>query len=98
MSAVMKESQLSRPVAQFIATAKKLLIDGRWLAAASERTFEVKNPANGATIARAAEGDKVDIDAAGRAARRRSSRDPSSPAGAARWAWRFSTTAWPPGR
>jgi hypothetical protein len=57
-------------------------------AAASERTFEVKNPANGATIPRAAEGDKVDIDAAVRAARRRSSRDPSSPAGAARWARR----------
>src|ERR1700724_1458196 len=70
MSAVMKEPQLSRPVAQFIATAKKLLIDGKWLAAASERTFEVKNPANGATIARAAEADKADIDAAVRAARR----------------------------
>jgi phenylacetaldehyde dehydrogenase len=70
MSAVMKESQISRPVAQFMATPKKLLIDGKWLAAASERTFEVKNPANGATIARAAEADKADIDAAVRAARR----------------------------
>jgi len=40
----MKEPQISRPVAQFIATAKKLLIDGKWLAAASEKTFEVKNP------------------------------------------------------
>src|SRR5207247_7829292 len=55
MSAVMKEPQISRPVAQFVATAKKLLIDGKWLPAASEKTFEVKNPANGATIARAAE-------------------------------------------
>ena len=70
MSAVMKEPQISRPVAQFMASAKKLLIDGKWLAAASERTFEVKNPATGATIARAAEGDKADIDAAVRAARR----------------------------
>src|ERR1700724_122458 len=70
MSAVMKEPQLSRPVAQFMATPRKLLIDGRWLAAASEKTFEVKNPANGAPIARAAEGDKADIDAAVRAARR----------------------------
>src|SRR5256885_9999350 len=70
MSAVMKEPQISRPVAQFVATAKKLLIDGKWLPAASEKTFEVKNPANGATIARAAEGDKADIDAAVRAARR----------------------------
>jgi len=70
MSAVMKEPQISRPVAQFMASPKKLLIDGKWLAAASERTFEVKNPANGATIARAAEADKADIDAAVRAARR----------------------------
>ena len=31
MSAVMKEPQISRPVAQFMATAKKLLIDGKWL-------------------------------------------------------------------
>src|ERR1700694_3033078 len=69
MSAVMKEPQISRPVAQFMATPRKLLIDGKWLAAASERTFEVKNPANGATIARAAEADKADIDAAVRAAR-----------------------------
>jgi phenylacetaldehyde dehydrogenase len=66
----MKEPQISRPVAQFMATPRKLLIDGKWLAAASEKTFEVKNPANGATIARAAEGDKADIDAAVRAARR----------------------------
>ena len=70
MSAVMKEPQISRPVAQFMATPRKLLIDGKWLAAVSEKTFEVKNPANGATIARAAEADKADIDAAVRAARR----------------------------
>jgi phenylacetaldehyde dehydrogenase len=70
MSAVMKEPQISRPVAQFMGAPKKLLIDGKWLAAVSERTFEVKNPANGATIARAAEADKADIDAAVRAARR----------------------------
>jgi len=70
MSAVMKEIPLSRPIAQFIAAPKKLLIDGKWLAAASEQTFEVKNPANGATIAQVAEGDKADIDTAVRAARR----------------------------
>ena len=70
MSAVMKEYQISRPVAQFMASPKKLLIDGKWLSAVSEKTFEVKNPATGATIARAAEGDRADIDAAVRAARR----------------------------
>src|ERR1700726_2999827 len=70
MSSVMKESQISRPVAQFMAAPKKLLIDGKWLPAASEKNSSEKNPATGATIARAAEGDKADIDAAVRAARR----------------------------
>jgi phenylacetaldehyde dehydrogenase len=70
MSAVMKEIPLSRTVTQFIAAPKRLLIDGKWLSAASEQTFEVKNPANGATIAHVAEGDKADINAAVRAARR----------------------------
>src|SRR2546429_9157841 len=65
MSAVIKETQISRPVAQFMANPKKLLIDGKWLPAATGMTFEVKNPATGATIARAAEGDKADIDTAG---------------------------------
>jgi phenylacetaldehyde dehydrogenase len=70
MSAVMKELPISRPVSHFIAAPKKLLIDGEWVSAASEQTFEVKNPANGTTIAHVAEGDKADIDAAVRAARR----------------------------
>ncbi len=70
MSAVLKELPISRAVSQFIAAPKRLLIDGKWVPAASEQTFEVKNPASGATIARAAEGDKADIDAAVRAARR----------------------------
>src|SRR5580700_9128303 len=70
MSAVIREAQTSRPVAQFLDAPKKLLIDGKWVPAVSGKTFEVKNPATGATIARAAEGDKEDIDAAVRAARR----------------------------
>ena len=70
MSAVMKEAQTSRPVSQFLSTPRKLLIDGKWVPAASGKTFEVKNPATGQTIATAAEGDEADIDAAVRAARR----------------------------
>jgi phenylacetaldehyde dehydrogenase len=70
MNAVMKEPQASSPVAEFLATPKKLLIDGKWVAAASGKTFEVKNPATGATLARAAEGDKADVDLAVSAARR----------------------------
>src|SRR2546421_10247704 len=70
MSAVIKEPQIPRPVAQFMANPKNLIIGGRWPPAASGMTFEVKHPATGATIARTAEGDKADIDAAVRAARR----------------------------
>src|SRR5271156_1759574 len=70
MSAVLKEIPTSSPVTQFLATAKKMLIDGRWVSAASGKTFEVKNPAPGRPIATAAEGDKADIDAAVQAARR----------------------------
>ena len=70
MSAVLKEIQTSNPITQFLAAPKKLLINGRWVAAASGKTFEVKNPATGDVIARAAEGDKADVEAAVIAARR----------------------------
>ena len=70
MNAVLKEIHTSNPVTQFLAAPKKLLINGKWVAAASGKTFEVKNPATGEVIARAAEGDKADVEAAVIAARR----------------------------
>jgi phenylacetaldehyde dehydrogenase len=70
MNAVLKEILTSNPVAQFLAAPKKLLINGKWVAAASGKTFEVKNPATGDVIALAAEGDKADVEAAVIAARR----------------------------
>jgi phenylacetaldehyde dehydrogenase len=70
MNAVLKEIVTSNPVAQFLAAPKKLLINGKWVAAASGKTFEVKNPATGDVIALAAEGDKADVEAAVIAARR----------------------------
>jgi phenylacetaldehyde dehydrogenase len=69
MSAVMKEAPTSALNMQFLSAPKKMLINGKWVAALSGKTFEVKNPATGQTIARVAEGDKEDIDAAVRAAR-----------------------------
>jgi aldehyde dehydrogenase (NAD+) len=50
--------------------AKRLLIDGKWLEAASGKTFETLNPATGAVLAHVAEGDAEDIDRAVAAARR----------------------------
>jgi len=70
MNAALKELSLSRPVSQFVAAPRKMLIDGKWIPAASGQTFEVMNPATGLSVARVAEGDKADIDAAVRAARR----------------------------
>ncbi|MEX2287970.1 MAG: aldehyde dehydrogenase family protein [Planctomycetaceae bacterium] len=48
----------------------KLLIDGKWVDAASGKTFETINPATGEVIAKVAEADKADVDKAVEAARR----------------------------
>lgn len=49
---------------------KKMLIDGKWVEAASGRRFDSRNPATGDLLATVAEGDKEDIDRAVAAARR----------------------------
>ena len=56
---------------QFLFTGpKRLLIDGKWVDAASGKTFECFNPANGELLARIADGDKEDVNRAVAAARR----------------------------
>jgi len=63
--------QLEAAVERFVGTpVRKMLIDGKWVEAASGKTFETLNPATGQVLARVAEGDKEDIDRAVRAARR----------------------------
>ncbi len=57
-------------VTQFVSRPRELFIDGRWVPAASGRTFAVHDPATGAVIAQVAEGDREDIDRAVRAARK----------------------------
>ena len=49
---------------------KKLLIDGKWVAAKSGKTFETINPANEEVLGRVAEGDKADVDEAVKSARK----------------------------
>jgi phenylacetaldehyde dehydrogenase len=56
--------------AAFLAKPRKLLIDGAWVAAASGKTFEVRDPSSDAVIAHCASGDAADIDRAVGAARR----------------------------
>src|SRR5262245_22095176 len=58
-------------VEQFVkAPLRRMLIDGKWVEAASGKTFETLDPATGSVLARVAEGDAEDIDRAARAARR----------------------------
>ncbi len=49
---------------------KKLLINGKWVASKSGKTFETLNPANEEVLALVAEGDKADVDEAVKAARK----------------------------
>jgi len=62
--------QMQDAVSQFLANPKKLLIDGKWVAAVSGKTFDSIDPATGEVLARVAEGDRADIDLAVKAARR----------------------------
>src|SRR5713101_1319067 len=63
--------QLQSAVERFVsAPVRKMLIDGKWVEAASGKTFETLNPATGQVLARVAEGDKEDVERAVRAARR----------------------------
>jgi phenylacetaldehyde dehydrogenase len=56
-------------VAEFIARTHRLLINGKWVPAASGRTFASFNPANGEILSQIAEGDREDVDRAVKAAR-----------------------------
>src|SRR5260370_42445703 len=49
---------------------KQMLIDGKWVDAASGKKFETHNPATGELLATVAEGDAEDINRAVAAARR----------------------------
>jgi phenylacetaldehyde dehydrogenase len=62
--------QVHNVVTEFLATPRKLLIDGKWVQAHSGKTFDSIDPATGEVLARVAEGDKADIDLGVRAARR----------------------------
>src|SRR5437763_11197841 len=66
-AAVSLQSEVERFVS---APVRRMLIDGKWVEAASGKTFETPNPATGEVLARVAEGDAEDIDRAVRAARR----------------------------
>ncbi len=56
-------------VSRFVGKTRQMLINGKWVNAASGKTFPTYNPATGEILAHVAEGDKEDIDRAVAAAR-----------------------------
>ncbi len=69
MSTATQEFGVDDRVNNFVARPQKLLINGNWVEAASGKTFSTYNPATGEVLAQVAEGEKVDIDRAVKAAR-----------------------------
>ncbi|HUM05845.1 MAG TPA: aldehyde dehydrogenase family protein [Terriglobales bacterium] len=57
-------------VTDFIARPRQMLVNGKWVNAASGKTFPTYNPATGEVLANVAEGDREDINAAVNAARK----------------------------
>src|ERR1700674_4895806 len=69
MATATATAALDRNVSSFISKTQKILINGKWVEAASGKTFPTFNPATGEVLSRVAEGDKEDIDRAVKAAR-----------------------------
>ena len=60
---------LDESVSRYVARTQKMLINGKWVEAASGKTFPTYNPATGEVLSRVAEGDREDINRAVDAAR-----------------------------
>jgi phenylacetaldehyde dehydrogenase len=70
MATVTIDPRVSGRTADFVQSNHRMLIDGRFVPAASARTFPVYNPATGEVITHAPEAEAEDVDRAVRAARR----------------------------
>ena len=69
MSTATVEIPIHQNVTSFVGAPRKMLIGGRWLEAASGKTFPTYNPATGEVLAQVAEGRSADVDRAVTAAR-----------------------------
>jgi phenylacetaldehyde dehydrogenase len=63
-------NRVPQALQSWLAKPRPMLIDGKWVEAKSGKTFDVRDPATEMLLAHVAEGDKADIDAAVKAARR----------------------------
>ncbi len=70
MSTATVETPIHQNVLSFVGTPRKMLIGGKWLDAASGKTFPTYNPATGEVLAQVAEGNNIDVDRAVTAARK----------------------------
>ncbi|HEX4968801.1 MAG TPA: aldehyde dehydrogenase family protein, partial [Nitrospiraceae bacterium] len=69
MSTATVEIPTHQQVLTFVSKPRKMLIGGKWLEAASGKTFPTYNPATGEILAHVAEGNGTDVDMAVTAAR-----------------------------
>jgi phenylacetaldehyde dehydrogenase len=69
MATTASATMLDQNVSKFISKTHKILINGKWVEAASGKTFPTYNPATGDVLSRVAEGDKEDVNRAVKAAR-----------------------------
>jgi phenylacetaldehyde dehydrogenase len=70
MSTAVGTAQIHSDVQSFVSQPRKMFINGKWVDAASGKTFPTYNPATGEVLAKIAEGDREDIDRAVKAARK----------------------------
>ena len=69
MATALKFTRPDDEAPSFVSRTHKMLINGKWIEAASGKTFPTYNPATGEVLSMVAEGDREDIDRAVKAAR-----------------------------
>ncbi|NKB81589.1 MAG: aldehyde dehydrogenase family protein [Nitrospirales bacterium] len=69
MKTTTTNSLVHQDIQQFLASSRKMLIDGKWTESASGKTFQTVNPATGKVLGHVAEGAQEDIHRAVQAAR-----------------------------
>ena len=70
MATIPVDSRVNSKTAEFFSRQHRMLIDGRFVLAASGKTFPVYNPATGEVVAQVPEAEAEDVDRAVTAARR----------------------------
>ena len=92
MATLPMDPRVSRHTADFITQTQHMFIDGRFVKAASGKTFPVYNPATGEVLVHVPEAEAEDVERAVRAARRAFDEGPwprMSPSARGRMLWKL---------